>query len=445
MSKEIENIELRSEEVQEILGHIPSRLIRYGITIIILVVVVLFMGSFFFKYPDILRAPVEVVSENPPATIVAKTNGNLTIILVVDSQRVVVNERLAVIKNPANIAHVEWLKKYVEEHEADRIDFTDEWLQYLPDTLNLGEIQNSFTSFQKEASDYLQFKELCYYQKKTTSLKQKKKELQEYVRLMQRQASLKKDDYQLAENQFLRDSGLFVKDVISLADFEKSSAVLLQNGLSLENARSVVVTARMQMTDLDQQITDMELEDLRKEQEYLGRLSELFQNLESNIAGWYDTYMLVSPIDGIVAFNKIWSKNQYVKAGDDVFTIVPLKQSKIIGRITLPAKGAGKVRLNQAVNLKFANYPDQEFGMITARVASISMVPAQQKYMVEVDLADSLITNYGYVLPFSQRMVGTAEIITDDLPLIVRLFNPLKAIFKNHWSTKSVQKVKKRD
>jgi hypothetical protein len=52
--------------------------------------------------------------------------------------------------------------------------------------------------------------------------------------------------------------------------------------------------------------------------------------------------------------------------------------------------------------------------------------------VVEVNLADTLITNYGYILPFSQKMGGTAEIITEDLPLIVRLFNPLKAILKKH-------------
>ena len=71
MDNEPNNIELRSEEVQEILGHIPSRLIRYGITIILGVILVVFAGSFLFTYPDILTAPVEIISTNAPAAVIA--------------------------------------------------------------------------------------------------------------------------------------------------------------------------------------------------------------------------------------------------------------------------------------------------------------------------------------------------------------------------------------
>ena len=117
MSEELKNIQLRSEEVQEILGHIPSRIIRYGVTVILSVVLVLFVGSFFFKYPDILSAPVEVISYNAPAAVTAKTSGNLTSLFVVDSQQVAVNTVLGVIKNPANYSHVNYLSQQVKTSE----------------------------------------------------------------------------------------------------------------------------------------------------------------------------------------------------------------------------------------------------------------------------------------------------------------------------------------
>ena len=40
-------------------------------------------------------------------------------------------------------------------------------------------------------------------------------------------------------------------------------------------------------------------------------------------------------------------------------------------------------------------------------------------------------------------MLGTAEIVTEDLPLIMRLFNPLKAIFKKHWSNSPIPRQTK--
>jgi HlyD family secretion protein len=46
--------ELRSEEVQEVMGAIPVWILRWGITILFLVVLVLVIGSCFFKYPDVI-------------------------------------------------------------------------------------------------------------------------------------------------------------------------------------------------------------------------------------------------------------------------------------------------------------------------------------------------------------------------------------------------------
>lgn len=445
MENELNNIQLRSDEVQEILGHIPSRIIRYGITVIVSVVIVLFIGSFFFKYPDILHAPVEVVTENPPASIVAKVNGNLTEVFIVDSQYVSQNQLLAVVKNSANTDHIKWLQEFVTQLPNNIENWILDSSKIWPDTLVLGSVQGTYSAFLKANKDYRQFLSLKYHVLKIESLSKKAYELEKYSQIMKRQVAIKEKDLQLSKNQFQRDSGLFVKQVISLADYEKSEQSLLQTQLSVENVRSTLVNTTIQIQDLQQQISDLKADETNKKNEHANNIAELFQNLEASIATWFDNYMLISPINGVVAINKVWSANQYVNAGDEIFTVLPNKPSKIIGRINLSVKGAGKVKKEQEVNLKFDNYPYQEFGMVTAWVSSISMVPTEQVYMVEVSLPDTLITNYGYLLPFSQKMLGTAEIITEDLPLIVRLFNPLKAILKKHVGGSKLQKVSSKD
>ncbi len=430
--KEIDKIELRSSEVQEILGHIPNKIIRYGITVILSVILLVFVGSFFFKYPDILPAPVEILSSNPPVTVVAKTSGNLTRIFIADSQYVNSGDLLGVIKNTAQLNHILFLK-YAIDNIKNNLTISD--LGNFSDTLNLGEIQNSYSAFYKLTKEYQQFTRMNILPIKIASLKNKLTELERYKRLMQKQSSLKQQDYSLAQKKYRRDSILYTKEVISLSDLENSKKTLLQNRLSLENTLSTEVNTQIQVQDLQRQIVDLQQEQIKTEQNYQNNLSEQLHNLESRLAWWYDTYLLVSPIDGTVAFNNIWSKNQFVKSGDEVFTVLPRKRTTIIGRAVLPVKGAGKVHIGQRVNIKFDNYPYQEFGMLTAQVASLSLVPSQQNYVVEISLPDSLITNYGYLLPFSQKLQGVAEIITEDLPLIVRLFNPLKAILKKHLET----------
>ncbi|MCL1943417.1 MAG: hypothetical protein FWF54_07735 [Candidatus Azobacteroides sp.] len=72
------NIELRSEEVQDVLGAVPPRILRRGITVLFLVVVMLLVGSWFFKYPDVISSSMTLTSNTPPAGITAKVGGKLT-------------------------------------------------------------------------------------------------------------------------------------------------------------------------------------------------------------------------------------------------------------------------------------------------------------------------------------------------------------------------------
>ena len=52
----IEKIEPKSEQVSEILGKPPKWLIRWGISVIFIIIAGLFVGSYFFKYPEVLTA-----------------------------------------------------------------------------------------------------------------------------------------------------------------------------------------------------------------------------------------------------------------------------------------------------------------------------------------------------------------------------------------------------
>ena len=64
MENNKKKIELHSEAVQEILGSPPRWLIRSGITVIFAVIVCLFAGSYFIKYPDILKDTIMIDVKN---------------------------------------------------------------------------------------------------------------------------------------------------------------------------------------------------------------------------------------------------------------------------------------------------------------------------------------------------------------------------------------------
>ncbi|RKZ78541.1 MAG: hypothetical protein DRR19_26255 [Candidatus Parabeggiatoa sp. nov. 1] len=80
--------------------------------------------------------------------------------------------------------------------------------------------------------------------------------------------------------------------------------------------------------------------------------------------------------------------------------------------------------------IKFANYPFLEYGTVKGVVKQISLIPFDSHYVVVVELANELITNYGKALAFKPQMPGTADIITEDIGLLERFFKPVLSLLK---------------
>ena len=420
----LDKIEIRSEEVQDILGATPSWIIRAGISVILLVVISLLIGSWFFKYPDIIQSRISLTTQNPPASLIAKNSGKITDIFVSEKQVVKQNQIIAIIENTANYQDVLTMDSFLNLNL--NLNFN----------INLGEIQQSYSSFSRLINDFQSFKQLDYYNKKIESVKQQKRDFQLYYDRLWTQRGMKEQELELAKKQFERDKSLFEKDVYSKSDFEKAEKQYLQEKLSFENIRTTLANTQMQINQLDQQILDLQLQESKEQNQQEIAIEEAQQNLKSQIKQWKQRYLIISPIDGKVTFTKIWSKNQNVQTGEIVATIIPKKATDIIGKVEIPAIGVGKVKLGQTVNIKFDNFPYMEFGLLRGTIKSISLIPIQTEngaiYTAEIEIPDTLISNYGKHLKFSQEMTGTADIITDDIRLLERFLNPLKSIWRNN-------------
>ena len=76
------------------------------------------------------------------------------------------------------------------------------------------------------------------------------------------------------------------------------------------------------------------------------------------------SYVLMSPIDGNITFTRYWVSNQNVQVGEEVFTVIPVSESQIIGKAMLPVARSGKVKTGQNVNISLDNFPENFQRMI---------------------------------------------------------------------------------
>jgi len=428
-------IELRSDEFQEIVQQSPRWMIRSGISLIFGIIVLLLLGSYFFRYPDVINANIVVLSENPPAYLAARTTARIDSIIVSDQQIVSDNQIIAILESTANFEDAMKLKDMLLRMEPFMLTF-DTLSSIQPETdLQLGDIQSDYSSFVRLHNDYFAFLRLKLYPKKIKALRQQVAMNRIYYDRLWAQKQDMESDYRLASSQFKRDSLLQLNGVLSDLDIEKSKTLFIQKKYNLNVARTKLAETQSSNLKLDQEVVDAEMEFADQKKKAQNSLIEAMNILKSRLAFWEQSFIIRTPIEGKVSFTNFWSKNQQVKKDEIVFTIIPEKQSQIIGRISLPVKGAGKVTVAQKVNIRFENFPYMEYGYIKGTVKNISLIPSNENYIVEVELPQDLITNYNIPLKFSQEMKGSAEIITEDLRLIQRFINPVKSLLKHRVST----------
>jgi len=177
-------IELRSEEFQEVLGAVPPWILRWGIIVLAVVVVILLIGSAIVKYPDVIPAQIVLTGSIPPATIVAHASGKLKELYMADNQEVKIGDYLAVIDNPAQTKDILFLKNYFSSCQLSIVNYQ----LSIPPELQLGSLQQLYTSFSTSLFEYIEYKRLLYYpQKKVMTLERIAQYEKQYKTLLNQQ------------------------------------------------------------------------------------------------------------------------------------------------------------------------------------------------------------------------------------------------------------------
>lgn len=430
MPEHVEDINLRSEEVKEILTRVPHWMIRYGnVLFLILILLILFL-SWLIKYPDIIAAEAVVTTEIPPQKIYAKANRNIDSIFIDQSQEVFPDQTLAVLDNSAIYEDVILLKKTL-----DTLKFTEEDF-YFPvnemPILLLGNIEASYAAFENDYITYALNRDLQPYENDKTAVNLTQQELEGRLKNLTNQITFKKSELQYEKKKLQRNQNLFEKGVISAQDVEQSEMEYLSNQRDLQNLTSSLYQIKQSIAENQKNSRGIYISKTSDDRTLKRKLIQSYNQLRKNIRDWEFEYVLKSEIRGEAYFFNHWSKNQSVEQGEMMFTIIPLKESSYIAKLKTPVQNSGKIQIGQKVLVKLQNYPDTEFGTLQGQVENISKVPFKENeintYLVNVSLPDSLITSYNKKIEFKGEMLGTGEIITKDVRLINRFFYQLKEL-----------------
>jgi len=426
--EEREYVELRSEEVQEILGTPPGWLVRWGTLVVFICIAALLGVAAIISYPDVIEAKVVITTATPPVDIVSRTDGHIARLLVKDKNTVKQGAVLAVLESTANYDDIKRLDEAV--YQWQQLDGNSQSeIKVLPN-LELGEVQADYSAFVQDVANFRFGKEdkSSSVQKNIGSINRQIEKLEKSIAVDQKSMQRISNQLVIARELFQKQKELYEASLISRVEFEKE---------------------RQKLDDLEQQHDAVEDNVFRKQNEIIslntnknqerfgekedaattsGRLRQSLNTLRASLDKWKQTYLLTAPIDGQVSLNSsFFSEKQYVKQNEQVMAIVPPESDKLIGRLSLPVAGSGKVRSGQKVILKLDSYPYYEFGTLQGRVVSKSLVPKDNEYSIIVLLPEGLKTSYQQDIPFEQQLQGKAEIVTEEKRFLQRIYEQVFA------------------
>ncbi len=141
-------------------------------------------------------------------------------------------------------------------------------------------------------------------------------------------------------------------------------------------------------------------------------------------------FSLYAPVDGVVSTLNLHNVGEVVQPGQPIAEITPTNQPLVLVA-TLPNQEAGFVKPGLPVQVKLDAYPFQDYGMVSAKVITISPdakfdQQLGQVYRVEVQLDRHYIVKENQKIPFKAGQTATAEIVTRQRRIADLLFDPLK-------------------
>jgi multidrug efflux pump subunit AcrA (membrane-fusion protein) len=428
MPKEYNDIELKSEEVQEILSTPPEALLRSGISVVFFSIFVLLLFTFLIKYPTIIKGEILLTTEVPPVEMTALNPGKIEKLFVSNKQLVSKDEYLALIANTANFDDIKTLKALLE---GLNVEGGFDSLVNSSFSLQLGDIQEDYNNFVAALSalDFYDHHNVNYAS--NLSLLNQIKDYNQQKDQIYGQISLIANELSMLKDKLDNNRTLFNQGIISKFEFNKIEADYLQKQQQHQSAKMSLSNVEITAKQLGSQIDQNKYNSALKNNENYRRFQITKDLLIAKVKWWEKNYLVVAPIAGQVNFNRNVSENQNVTTAYPMFSIIP-PNSEIIGNLFVPLQGSGKIAIGQEVKIDLFNYPAQEFGTLTGKVQTISTLPNEDNmYFVEVALPDTLLTSYKKQLDFIPNMKGNGGIITERQRIISKIFNQFRDLVKN--------------
>lgn len=428
------NLSERTEHVQHIIERMPANFGIFVTIIIIFVFILLLVFGWIIRYPDVVSGQIVINSNTSPVRLVAGGNGKIKLTNLKTSENVKEGQVLAYIENPTTPENIYFITDLLKKLSPSLVNIIDV-REMLPQNFSLGELNGKYHALINSLDELINYRNGKLLSKQATILLTTLVEQENAIIVARRRLDGGINSLKYAHKFYSRDSLLFLQKVISESELDRSALSYNTSKDNYESYLNNLIIARQEWLSTKSKIQEIQIQNPKKKTDLEENVISAYNDFLDNVKLWELKYVFKAPFSGSVQFLKFWNNNQFIQVGEQIFTVIP-KKTVIIGQVSLPSKGSGKVKVGQEVIVKLDDFPFNEYGAVTGIVRSISLSSNTIKtdkgdienYLVNIVFPHGLKTNYGSRLNFKIETKGTAEIIVNDRMLIERLFDNLKYI-----------------
>ncbi|WEA01829.1 HlyD family secretion protein [Mucilaginibacter sp. SJ] len=413
------HLQSRSELAQEIIDRRPSFFEKWALMLFSAILLCLFGGTWFIKYPDIIEANATLSAYNAPKEIISVQTGRLIKLFVQNGQQVKKDDMIGWIESAAKPDEVLRLSAQLDsglrllmvgKSEKVSVLFKEQFQ-------NLGAIQVSYQTYIMELQQFNDYLVNGFYENQKKLILNDVSSIRNTDRELKEQKQLLRKDNEVASQTYEMNQKLFDQHVITKEEYRQQQSKLFNKQLGMPQINSSIISNQNQgqhkLRELEQIDHDM------AQQKVL--LQQALQTLKSNVDEWKKRYILSAPMDGTLFFALELQQNQFVEQNKLLGYVKPA-DSKFYAQLVLPQRNLGKVDTGMQVQLRFDAYPYQEVGFIKGKINYISNIATDSGYIAKVQLKTDLKTNLGEKIRYKTGLKATALVITKDMPLIKRLY-----------------------
>jgi len=369
--KDSHSIELHNREVTDMFGDAPNWLIHSGSYILYGVLIFFLTGTALISYPDAVRGTVIIDDLANVEWITANTSGQIAQFFVENDSLVEQGDTIAILQNPARLNDVNKFLLILSNVEKYYDTNNTDLLRTMRYDLVMGEMSDAYENFTKAVKNCMTYDE---------------------------------------HNYFSQRKGFLQKELTALKkDSQKNELAILQ---------------------LERDIFELTISNKTEKEKNREQLGLAYEIMVNSLRTWDSKYLIRSHASGRIVLGDVRTMTPFVNRGDTIGTIISSNKEEFVARMQLNQEQVAGVTIDDPVNIRLAKYPEYSYGMLTGKVSSISFVPNNKMYAVDINFPDSLVTTAGKKLKYELGLKGAAEIITSNRSVLSRIFSPIFSLFK---------------